>query len=499
MSNTAPRPIFLRALRAQKWQVSGALAELVDNSFGPARGDATRCEIIHDPSKRRIWVLDNGKSMDGGIVRVFQLGNAIGMAPGDIGLYGSGGTMALLWLADVVKVWTLRKDGYVNYDSVDWIEQIEVLEDFPNVSETWERANQNNTPADLLAARHGTMIELHLSSGRTFYPSNVVRDLSELYAPARRLGRKLTWTTLGKNGGTQRLHDPFEELDPEHTVVIDGGLMVNNIDYLEVRGEIGLVPGLSREKSKVAIGYGPRVIFRTRDCFKSPDPSESFQAAGIAGYIDLRDGWQPYLTVTKDEIAHSEVRAALMSWLFHKIRPILKTAEETDLQLLLDGIAINLQTRLERGERRTGEKDAGGPIPGEGHAEINIDPDTGDVTSGPDKPRKNSIAQIQIIPLDDAAMDGRLCLTDTQDGRISVFVNSDHPIIKEALKAQPVNRMALELLVTREIADLLEKDEELRQKTFRPTERELIDSKGSTGATIHRLLMDRVRHPAEVA
>src|SRR5262245_29785536 len=92
--DTTPKPAFLLAMQNQKWSVSGALAELVDNSFGSGRGNADYCAIIHRQRQRVIEVLDNGQGMEY-LGRIFQLGNTIGRAPGDIGRYGSGGTMAL--------------------------------------------------------------------------------------------------------------------------------------------------------------------------------------------------------------------------------------------------------------------------------------------------------------------------------------------------------------------------------------------------------------------
>jgi len=140
--DTTPKPAFLLAMRNQRWTVQGALSELVDNGFGPGRGNAKRVDIIHDTTNRVITVLDDGQGMES-IGRLFQLGNTIGRCPGDIGLYGSGGTMAILWLASVVDVWSL-KSGVVSHDSVDWLEQIN-RDTYPEISEDWETATPANT------------------------------------------------------------------------------------------------------------------------------------------------------------------------------------------------------------------------------------------------------------------------------------------------------------------------------------------------------------------
>lgn len=495
--DTTPRPEFLRALQAQKWKASGALSELVDNAFGPGRGDATRCSITYDAARQVLTVLDNGKGMDG-VGRLFQLGNTIGRAPGDIGIYGSGGTMAILWLASRVRVWTLRA-GELNHDVVDWAEQIAKGE-FPVVSDEWERATLVNTPEDLLANRHGTKIELTLLRERKFVISNVQRDLAETYAPAFRKGRALWWTSLGKNGQMQRLADPLEEpSDPALTIEFDAGLVVND-EFLGVRGKIGVVDDLPLSRSKVAIGYGPRVILRTRDCYRSPDGSEAFREAGVAGYIDLLDGWQPYLATTKDAFNDGPVWEALMEYVFQKIRPILHAAKRNELMLLLEDIAISLQVRPSRREAAGGQP-AGtgkGPTPGDGPADIEIDPTTGPEVRG----KTPAGATFRIVTLTDAEMEGLLCKAQASGAGVDLIVNQDHPFTQAALAERPYNRPALELLVTRELADELWRNEALRQKTFRRVDLQAIDGfvgspdhESDGAAFIHRLLIDRVRRP----
>src|SRR5215471_18642521 len=172
--DTTPKPAFLLAMQNQKWTVAGALSELVDNSFGPGRGNATRVHITHDTKHRTITVLDNGVGMES-IGRLFQLGNTIGRTPGDIGLYGAGGTMAILWLASRVEVWTLR-DGQVSHDEVRWAEWF-TASSFPHIDDRWIAATLANTPADLLNLGHGTLVRVHLLPARTFHAPNVRKAL----------------------------------------------------------------------------------------------------------------------------------------------------------------------------------------------------------------------------------------------------------------------------------------------------------------------------------
>ena len=242
--------------------------------------------------------------------------------------------------------------------------------------------------------------------------------------------------------------------------------------------------------------YGPHVIFTTRDCFNRPDDPVTYPAIGIAGYVDLREGWQPYMTLTKDEINDQRVRDALMNWIFKKIRHLLKEAEENDLQIILDDIALDLQRVL---RRPAVARQGLGPLrPCSGHSRINITP-----TQGPEIPGKlaeapSSASIFRIVRQTDADLEGRLCqvFRDDKTGVPYAGVNQEHRIVREALKAHPVNRMALEMMVTRELADLLSHDDALRISAFRDDEREQLDALHNNPQSIHRLLIDRVKDGA---
>src|SRR5436190_20027794 len=93
-----PLPHYLEAVMSQKWTVSGALAELIDNSFGPARGDASRVEIEWNATTRTFTVRDDGQGMKE-LELLLRPGRTIGLSAKDIGRYGAGGTMAVMWLA----------------------------------------------------------------------------------------------------------------------------------------------------------------------------------------------------------------------------------------------------------------------------------------------------------------------------------------------------------------------------------------------------------------
>ena len=67
-----------------------------------------------------------------------------------------------------------------------------------------------------------------------------------------------------------------------------------------------------------------------------------------------------------------------------------------------------------------------------------------------------------MTPTTDARLEGMLCDVITVDDQIKVMINKDHPVVIEAMKAKPMNRTALNLLITREISALIGSDRAVR-------------------------------------
>ena len=503
--DTTPLPAMLRGMQSQPWSVSGALSELVDNSFGPGRGDARSCHITYDTKARTFTVLDNGRGMTA-IGRLFQLGSAAVRAPGDIGNYGYGGSYGILWLARRVEIWTLVNNR-VQYDSVSWPEVFNAST-FPLVSNQWAHATASNTPAALFNESHGTLIKLHLLNERKVSTNNVQRDLAATYAPAARMARELVWTTIGKNGETRNLGDAIIAFpDPSKVITFNLTVHTPDGDDLPVEGMVGIVDGLPFEKSAVSIGFGPRVIIKTKDCFVSEDRQERFSGSGVTGWLDLGEGWQPYLTTTKDGLNDQPVWDRLMGFVFDKIRPLLEMVEMTRLELELDNIALNLErvlggiARVEvagHEKRQSGPRDPGGVSHGStGNGQPRkpkafepIDEDGTDTT-------EPGSTRILIIPQTDEQMRGQLVAAVEVGDGIEAAVNIDHPVLKEALRQRPVNRMMLNYGVTREIAEVIDASQLLSDRVFTPAQQRILEEfEGRKPRLIHRWLMDAAKEIA---
>jgi Histidine kinase-, DNA gyrase B-, and HSP90-like ATPase len=509
--DTTPKPAFLLAMRNQRWTVQGALSELVDNGFGPGRGNASRVDIIHDTTNRIITVLDDGQGMES-IGRLFQLGNTIGRCPGDIGLYGSGGTMAVLWLASVVDVWSL-KNGFVSHDAVDWPDQIN-RDTYPEISVDWEMATPATTPAPLLSLGHGTMIRIKLSRERTLIPSNIRRDLFKTYAPALRIGKKLVWTTVTK-GKTQEeitLTDPLIlPDDPARQIKFDLTLEVRG-EHLSVFGSIGMIDDLPLSQSFVSVGYGARVITKTRDCYSSPDGSLKFDGTGIAGWIQLGDGWQPYLSTTKDAVNDQPVWDALMGHIFTQIRPLLEKVQEDVFDLTFSDIAVNLEQAFNAQSKANIEvhyakESPPGDLPGTGgRGDDENEPKASARDPGDDTPKESpAICRVKIYRQSDDQMKGVLCraviMSDAHSQDFGVEVNQDHPSMQEAMKQRPINRMALLAWIVAEIGKELPFHPELLRRVVpkRMLDNILGENDREQGRIVTRLLIDRACKPKKAA
>jgi hypothetical protein len=504
--DTIPKPHFLLAEQHQKWNVSGALAELVDNAFGQGRGNATDVDIIWDHRRRLLSVLDNGNGMDD-IGRLFQLGNTIGRSINDIGIYGSGGTKALLWLGRVVNVWSLR-NNLISHAGVIWRDVMKG-EALRPITGTVQNANPRTTPTELLEFGHGVLIRIQLLQTRILHTDQAQRTLAKIYAPALRQGRRLRWTSSihGKRQQSLSLVDPFQMAFTK-SVKLDLSLE-HNADTLNVTGEIGIIPDLKITDSKVAIGYGPRVIMTTRDCFS--DEEHKYSGRNIAGWLQLGDGWQPYLSTTKDSIDDQPLYDKLIQMVFLQIQHLLKETEEDEMHLILDELALNLEhslnfnsdrhievLRKQKPDEMEGQESgsgSGGDQPGDDSG-----PDPGlkgqvDDEASIEKPVDlPAVTQIVLVQETDEEMEGMLCTVLNSDGDIAIAVNKDHAVVQTALQSRPINRMALNLLVTREIAMMLSEEEVHYRKVFPPKVTKLLDymDEVTRERYIARLLVDRV-------
>lgn len=511
----SPKPAFLLGLANQKWTAAGAISELFDNSLGRERGNAKYVEAIWDSKHRSLIIFDNGQGMNH-IGDLFRLGQTVGMGPGDIGRYGNGGTMALIWLASSVRIWTMR-NGKVMLDEIIWkdVMAVETLADY-KINNEWEVASIANTPTKLFETGHGTFIELKVRSERTISSDYVQQELSRTYAPAIRHGKTLKWTNARTGIGHTLTENSFV-LPPAGPNRVNFDLVVKTEEghHLPVNGAVGLIEDLPYKHSRIAVGFGPRVIFHTRECYQSSlDPdAEKYSGNGVAGWLDLGNGWQNYFTTYKDGIHDDRVRIVLMHHVYESILPLLKRTEDERMSVVFDGIALELESALNNlgdidftvdnvGSRKREHRGGGGvqptPDPDNPIPEIETnEPD--EETDGEMENETPAQCKIALIKETNENLSGALCRVQREnqyDRNFKIEINNDHPIIKTLMTERPLNKVALHLMLCRELAaGLLEFGDNLINEVLPQSMKKQLAPLSDTQKqrTLYRLLFDSAK------
>ena len=517
--NVTPKPAGLRSVQNENWNMVGALSELLDNSFGPARGNATSVKIFYDAKARIVSVLDDGRGMDA-IGRLFQHGNTIGRAIGDIGFYGAGGTKALLWLSSQVNIWTLR-NGMVQSDAVRWDKWIKAKSfDELGVSDEWKRATLSNTPEELFVLGSGTIIKLHLPTKRRVHVHNLIGQLSRTYSTGLRRGKRITWVEIRRNEVLEErpLSDPFRAPSQKSKTVHFDITIEYGDEHLPVSGRIYYDETTPASESNIQIGYGFRIIRNARECYQSPDGGEKYAGTGVSGWLDLGENWQPYLSTTKDAFDDAPLFDVLMGHVFEQIKPLLKAAEDQSFDVLFEDLNINLERAL-NGLGEVTEDATIKPVkvkPDPTPFSIpNPDPEPGPVPGpidskqplpepdGKDTTKEPAMTRTITVPTNDVQMEGQLCRAQIEGSGVIVLVNKDHYAVQKALRQKPINRLALLLMIVHEISEAIcaldDSAAFIRKMFSRQVATSLNDlqSPRDRARRMARLLIDRARDRGE--
>lgn len=425
-----PTARILLAIRNRKWAVVPALAELLDNSFGDMRGRASAIWLQWTPKTRLLTILDNGQGMKD-IADLFTLGKGETSGAGDIGLYGVGGSEALLWLADDAEVVTLRA-GRVAHGRAKWARCIR-RQEFPDINSRWREATLNICPLELLDHGQGTLIRLAIRPDLRINPEVIQERLSRMFGVALRGGRRVTWTTNMSDGPIEtQLHEwnPGPLLD-----VISATVTLS--DGLSARIRAGRVEGLSLANSKLSVNYIYRQVKETTAGFGRP-------VQGAVGDIDLSPEWLPYLTTTKDDIREDcrHLEEALMARIASLLEPLIEQLRAAKRAMIFTNVRISLKRRFDYGFKVISEDE---PILEEPDEPVlpGLEP-----VKRPRRPRRSTrAAEIQIVNSSDKALGGLLCKVEMNNAQATAFINEEHPLVVMALDAEPVNQRLLEQIL----------------------------------------------------
>jgi hypothetical protein len=312
------------------------------------------------------------------------------------------------------------------------------------------------------------------------------------------------------------LTDPFAVPSENSKTVVFDLVLEHGDKHLPVHGKVTLDSDTPQSDSCIRIGFGYRVIRKATECFQSRDGEERYAGIGVSGWLDLGDGWQPYLSTTKDAIDDAPLFEALMGHVFEKIKTLLQEAEKKSFNLHLDNLAIGLERALnakggdvvvnvglEFGRRRGDPNPDPDPQPGPPAGPVPEVQRPGDIPGEIEQTRPPSLA-IAIIQTTDAQLKGALCEADIRENDIIVSVNQDHAYVQEALKARPIDAMALNGMIVNELAQAIVgiQGGAFIKKIFH---RELanaiceIEQDHHRSRIVARRLIDRVRNPAMAA
>jgi Histidine kinase-, DNA gyrase B-, and HSP90-like ATPase len=464
MKKAIPTGRILHGIRSRKWTIAEAIAELIDNSFGELRGKAETVTIQWDAKKRVLGILDNGRGMKD-VSDLFTLGEGTVSGAGDIGVFGMGGSEALLWLADIAIVETLRADlagGRVARGRANWKTCVD-RQDFPTIDNQWRYATPATCTTELLEWGHGTLILLRLRDGLIVRPEFIRDQLSRWYGVGLRTGRRIDWID---GIGEEAVVTPVQSWNPgEMKDVITATVKISQ--GLSAQVVAGRVDGLSVRNSKLAVNYLYRQVKETNEGFGRT-------VQGAVGYVDLSPEWLQCLTTTKDDIREDcrHLEAELMRQIAEVLRPLIDTLEQAKLEKVFTNVKINLKRKLEAGLQHLTIADPDGlesdvidisaELPGGGGNGFD-----GPGYKRPRKPRKPEqlAATIEIKQVTDEANEGLLCkVIIDRIGEVhtaTAFINKEHELVKMALLAEPINQRLLEHILIAALSTEIVKTEAL--------------------------------------
>jgi hypothetical protein len=485
-----PGARVLYGYRNESWSAQRALAELVDNSRGTARGNADNIWIRWDPLRRILSVLDDGVGMTPSVFELFTLGRGAETVEGDPGMYGLGGSRAILWLYDNVTIHTLKK-GQVNSEKVNWLDVFR-SDEFPWISTKWEKSTPRNTPEVLRKLKHGTLITGRVRKEKIVREDLIVRELERMFAPALRAGTRIFFAS----------HDDKSELEPftpkyDEKVKVKVRFKGASGKQLEAHGEVGYVQNLTPDYAKVSVSFADRVILNTRDFFCDLE-GNGVGALHVTGLITLKGPWEP--TVDKSGLVSDSDYRELVRLVIPQIQDILDREKEAKMSVALNDLELKLTGLLDGNLKLPRQSMEVEPFEGEPndppqprkqrqHPEQPLDPD------GKKKdPRK--AGSIKIVPVSNDDIKGAVVSLDGQDNAFVAMVNKDMAYVQDNIDAGNMD-LITDLVVGELAAKIHDGGPKLINLTFEKREaRNLINQSADEGMLrrqlIHRALVDKL-------
>lgn len=466
----APLPHQILSIRNTPWTVWEALEEVIDNSFGPGKGNADNVWIVF--TEDSIIVADDGVGFDD-INRAFQIGssNTYGHAT-DIGLYGVGLTHAAIWLADELTVKSVH-NGTLHSHTVNW-EDCWQNSVWPTRYEGDGKDGASPLP-NILNGRVRTLIAFNGLRKERLQLETMMEHFGQDYAPGLKKGKAIHVAYVRGRLSNKRA-PKFESVHPASPLIDDVRTISGTIDHgrsdvpspLSWSGTVGRTHDPIKGRRRGAlISYGFRVIECTQDAWTGYSPTTVYVE------IDLAPGWKYALSDHKDRVVI--LRDELMKSIKAAIQQELEE-DRRDSQYLHFRELSNLLQQSFRclepmfgtatGERLPGGKNERPPSPDEPAATVDevdpldlTDPVDGKVTSDADCddkiPTRGGALQVDWQSKEE--MGFRVVQASIgYDGIVAVAVNGEHPMIaKEAPQGGTPNQPFLVSVVAHGVASAL--------------------------------------------
>ena len=173
-------PAFLYSIREQSsYSWRKMICELIDNSFD---AEASRVDL-HWPGGNVFRIEDDGRGCDD-LMRMITLGRRHEHPTNDVGKYGVGSKMALIWLWGQSRIESATERGSHEI-TVDWEEVASGCSEFPERQETGTRD------------RIGTKIEC-MYERKSPALDRIIPDLQRTYTPGLEIGKRIVVWGSGK-------------------------------------------------------------------------------------------------------------------------------------------------------------------------------------------------------------------------------------------------------------------------------------------------------------
>lgn len=412
-----PHTHMLNAVRNRdNMDYRAAISELVDNSFGPAAGNATRVDIVIRPTG--ISVHDDGRGIDD-VQRLFTLGNSHSRHHAtDVGQYGYGAKSACIWLGDRLRVETCFEDRKISAD-VNWTELMaRDAQEWPTIMPKIEMMPEG-TPSFTHIHIDG------LCQAKRINVDSIARELGETYEPALKEGRQITVHHYRKNGDRTVIEvQPFSP--------------AGWTDIYEFSGEVG------GKKYSCSIGvlessvshFGLRLCYGHRLIDRLTKLNGTALPVRVFGYVRLSPDWKRHLAANKTEVKDTEDLEAEIA---EKAKCVILEAERKQRRIKLD--ELNAKFSMAIGEKIIADPDGnrkGTRKPSNEGQRTKTENPAPPLEEAHDSDRPASEVASETrkgleLRMDSCGKDGPIAVVSSDDTGLTVTLNEDSPLMGKVI------------------------------------------------------------------